>query len=301
MKKLLSIVALCALSVSVFAQFTADPPQHRAPGFIWSHDPPQHHRLNFHFCKQAPETMQDHSAQDFINRAGITQPGQAVAVTSLVMDLRRAGVWTKLMAFYPFMGGTAKSCAQNLVSAQYTIIWHGNPGFDPSGITGDGNSYGDTQCAPSMADPNSFHLYGWVCLNASQSPGPIFGTGTLISRSPASCCYMQAVAGACDAWGPNAYSSIEAAGFTAGNFLMQRTDANTCAVHTDQMNIVSAMSSMPPAVDSVKVLGAPPVCIGYTSGSLRALSIGASLSDAEITAYFAAVNRFQAALGRSIP
>ena len=54
-----------------------------------------------------PATVSDTDAQAFLNAAFITSQTQANAINTLVTDLKTAGVWTKMMAIYPFVGGNA--------------------------------------------------------------------------------------------------------------------------------------------------------------------------------------------------
>lgn len=57
----------------------------------------------------------DPDAQAFITAAGITDPTQQSAIDTLVIDLKGYGIWTKMKAIYPFVGGTATTHKYNLV------------------------------------------------------------------------------------------------------------------------------------------------------------------------------------------
>jgi hypothetical protein len=59
-----------------------------------------------------PKTVDD--AQAFITAAGITDPTQKSAIITLVADLKTYGVWTKMKAIYPVVGGTASQHKFNL-------------------------------------------------------------------------------------------------------------------------------------------------------------------------------------------
>jgi len=56
----------------------------------------------------------DASATAFIAAAGLTDTVQKSAVNTLVKDLKRFGIWDKIKAFYPFVGGSAASHKFNL-------------------------------------------------------------------------------------------------------------------------------------------------------------------------------------------
>ena len=57
----------------------------------------------------------DTSANAFLTAAGITDTAQKAAVNTLVKDLKRFNLWSKIKAFYPFVGGTANSHKFNLI------------------------------------------------------------------------------------------------------------------------------------------------------------------------------------------
>jgi hypothetical protein len=95
--------------------------------------------------------VSDTDAQAFINAAGLTDLGQANAVNTLVVDLKAAGVWTKMKALYPFVGGTATAHKFNLkdprdLDAAYRLVFNGGwvhsaTGALPNGTTGYANTF----------------------------------------------------------------------------------------------------------------------------------------------------------------
>ena len=94
----------------------------------------------------------DADADAFIAAAGITDPTQQSAIQTLVTTFKADGIWTKLQAFYPFVGGTASSHKWNLkdprdLDAAYRLVFgpvtsHSANGFINGGNVG--NSYADT-------------------------------------------------------------------------------------------------------------------------------------------------------------
>jgi hypothetical protein len=93
----------------------------------------------------------DTDAQTFLNAAVITDSTQASAVNTLVTSLKTAGVWTKMKALYPFVGGSATSHKFNLKDPrdldaafrlQFNGGWvHSSTGALPNGTTGYANTY----------------------------------------------------------------------------------------------------------------------------------------------------------------
>jgi hypothetical protein len=102
----------------------------------------------------------DPDAQAFITAAAITNPTQQTAINTLVVSLKANGLWTKMKALYPFVGGTAASHSYNLKNvAQYQMTWSGGVTHNANGVTGNGiNAFGNTGLADSILNVNDKHL-----------------------------------------------------------------------------------------------------------------------------------------------
>lgn len=92
----------------------------------------------------------DPNAQAYLNEI-ITQGGtytdsQGTAVNNLFVSLKSAGLYSKMVAMYPFVGGTANSHAINACNiGTHTITFFGGWTHNSSGITANGStSYADT-------------------------------------------------------------------------------------------------------------------------------------------------------------
>ena len=94
----------------------------------------------------------DPDAQAFITAAGITDNTQKTAINTLVVDMKGYGIWTKMKAIYPFVGGTASTHKWNLkdprdLDAAFRLVFlggwtHSSTGAFPNGT----NGYADTKC-----------------------------------------------------------------------------------------------------------------------------------------------------------
>ena len=100
----------------------------------------------------------DSDAQAFITAAGITDTTQKTAINTLVTSFKSYGIWTKMKAIYPFVGGTASSHKFNLkdprdLDAAYRLSFsgsgwvHSSTGAKPNGST----DYANTFLNPSTA------------------------------------------------------------------------------------------------------------------------------------------------------
>ena len=56
----------------------------------------------------------DIDVQSFLNVSGLTSSTQIKAVANLVSDLKEYGIWSKMKAIYPFVGGSANTNKWNL-------------------------------------------------------------------------------------------------------------------------------------------------------------------------------------------
>lgn len=105
----------------------------------------------------------DADALAFISAATITATTQIIAVNDLVVDLKAFGLWNKMIAVYPIIGGTADSHKFNLkdprdLDAAYRIVFSGNVTHSSTGMITAGG-YGDTKVNPASAMTlNDSHL-----------------------------------------------------------------------------------------------------------------------------------------------
>lgn len=119
-------------------------------------------------------------AQAFITAAGITDPTQISAINSLVNGLQTDGIWTKMKAIYPFVGGTASTHKYNLkdprdLDAAFRLVFNGGWTHSSTGALPNGtNGYADTKLVPSsVLSLNSSHISSYI-RNTSQ--GVLLGT-----------------------------------------------------------------------------------------------------------------------------
>jgi hypothetical protein len=106
----------------------------------------------------------DPDAVAFLNAQGNTNAKEKYALNRLVVDLKKAGIWTKCKAIYPFLGSTAAFHKWNLkdprdLDAAFRLVFfggwtHSSNGALPNGI----NGYANTYITPTDMGLNSAHL-----------------------------------------------------------------------------------------------------------------------------------------------
>jgi hypothetical protein len=83
----------------------------------------------------------DYDAELFITVTGITDATEQGAIRTLVSDLKTSGLWEKMAAVYPFVGGTATRHSYNLRNIGiFQISFSGGWTHDSNGITGNGTN-----------------------------------------------------------------------------------------------------------------------------------------------------------------
>lgn len=141
----------------------------------------------------------DPDAQAFLNAAGITDATITTAIDTLVIQLKTIGVWTKMKAIYPFVGGTASTHKFNLknpadTNAAFRLVFSGGWTHSANGIQGNGtNAFANTFYVPNTecnSQNNSIATYVRNNVNSGQpydlAASTDFGANTnpyaLISR-----------------------------------------------------------------------------------------------------------------------
>lgn len=95
-------------------------------------------------------------AADFITATGISDNTQIAAIQAMVMSFKASGLWWKLRAIYPFVGGTSETHKYNLKDSRdldscYRLTYVGSPTHDSNGITTGGGSKADTKFTQNMS------------------------------------------------------------------------------------------------------------------------------------------------------
>jgi hypothetical protein len=118
----------------------------------------------------------DTDAEAFLTAAGITDPTIESAINTLVIDLKDEGLWTKLIALYPFVGGTATTHKWNLkdprdLDAAFRLTFNGTITHDTNGVTGDGSTgWYNTYCSIlNDLSQNSAAIFAYIRNNTQSN------------------------------------------------------------------------------------------------------------------------------------
>lgn len=118
-------------------------------------------------------------ADAFIKAAGITDSTQQTAIKTLVNDLNGYGLWSKMKAIYPMVGGNATAHSYNLKdTTKFQIAFSGGWTHSSNGALPNGtNGYGDTFLNPTNAFSvnNNVHLSYYSRTNSNGTEVEIGG------------------------------------------------------------------------------------------------------------------------------
>lgn len=252
----------------------------------------------------------DTDAQAFITAASITDITQQNAIKQLVLDLKSYGIWSKMKAIYPFVGGTALSHKFNLkdprdLDAAYRLVFnggwtHSNTGALPNGS----NAYAETKLNQNtVMTLGNEHISYYSRTNISGTyvdMGVWDGTlnyGTqLLTRIfyPSSDSFVGYITDSNNSYTANSDSR--------GFFMANRP--NTTQLKLQKNTLINIFSNnVNSKVNNTFWIGARNINSTvnlYSPRETAFSSIGDGLTDAEATALYNAVQTYQTTLNRQV-
>ena len=248
----------------------------------------------------------DPDAQAFLNAAGITDATITTAIDTLVIQLKAIGVWNKMKAIYPFVGGTATTHKFNLknpadTNAAFRLVFFGGVTHDNTGIKFNGsNGYANTYIVPSahlQQNNNSVSVYSRTqptntfAYSGVWNPNFVHGYGSS--------------GGVIEVWQNTTSLSNISTNYTSFITAVRRGSGTA-----DAVEIYKAGVSIRTDTYSSQALQANNYYLGavnnngttqwYTTVNMAFASLGESLTDVEATNYYTAVQAFQTTLGRQV-
>lgn len=252
----------------------------------------------------------DVDATAFITAASITDTTQKSAINTLVTDLKGYGIWTKMKAVYPFVGGTASQHKFNLkdprdLDVAYRIVFSGGWTHDNlNGITPNGvNAVGDTFYRGSGVY-NNFALSYYTKTNVLQPDtvglytfGSVHGSnqsyGLIINRTNVN---LASVMGAETSVALKSYANVAQVGL----FTASRTSSSLNKVYKNNVLENTNTVSQTGTWGARNVFFGRPNPLAYTTMSCQFASISEGLTDADVNNLYNAVQAFQTSLSRQI-
>jgi hypothetical protein len=260
-------------------------------------------------------TAYNNETNAFLYASEITDNTQKSAVNTLVNDLKTAGVWSKMKAVYPMVGGTASTHKWNLINPQdtdaafrltFTGGWtHSSTGALPNGT----NGYANTFLSPSTSlTNNNTHMSYYSRTNTQGANKGLIGASvggsfiplfTIYGRSGSNVFFM-------DSYNYTTNRN-QGAELTGQSFLLN-TRISSASFKSFRNNLLVA-TGVNANADNVTAINFP-ISIGGLNlgGSVSQFSdfqcafstIGDGLTDAEAGNFYTAVQAFNTALARNI-
>lgn len=264
-------------------------------------------------CSSLGVVVYDTDALAYITNANITDSTQKSAVNELFLDFKSAGIYTKMTAFYPMLGGNAFSHKFNAkdprdLDAAYRLSFvggwnHTTTGALPNGTTG----YANTFITPLNNLTSLSHM-------------------SFYSRTDSTNYYMLGVQDDQTAIGAQMYlegnktidyyscSNVDASGITisststTGMYIVSRTTNQSLKAYKNGTLVGSNVSASFGYRANIRLY----LCgsnyrnsggtntIFYGNKECAFASIGSGLTDAEALALRTAVQKFNTTLGRNI-
>lgn len=250
----------------------------------------------------------DADAQAFITAAGITDATQQSAINTLVTDLKTYGIWSKMKAIYPIVGGTASAHKWNLkdprdLDAAFRLVFSGGWTHSSNGATPNGtNGYADTFLIPSTSlSQNSTHLSYYSRTNNTTGRTEM-GARTASGNE----CYLliryddQQIYGAINRGGYVRGGTLT----TTASYLIGSRLTSTTEKYYWQGSLFQTLSQTSANIPSHSIhIGAKNVAgtaNDFNNRQCAFASIGDGLTDTEAANLYTAVQAYQTSLSRNV-
>lgn len=251
----------------------------------------------------------DPDAQAFITAAGITDNTQKTAINTLVLDMKGYGIWTKMKAVYPMVGGTATTHKWNLkdpqdTNAAFRLVFNGGWTHSSTGALPNGtNGYANTFLGTTAISLNSGSLSYYSRTN--------FLTGAINID-------IGILATA-----PDSFSDLQIEGHVGYQFRFNDIGGGTQVAITDSRGLFTGSRTASNVIKNYRngtllatgssttgVTAAIPFYIGaanfmstatyFANRECAFASIGDGLTDTDAANFYTAVQAYQTTLGRQV-
>jgi hypothetical protein len=248
----------------------------------------------------------DTDAQAFITAAAITDPVQINAINTLVEGMKTDGIWTKMKAIYPFVGGTASTHKWNLKDprdsdAAFRLVFNGGWTHSSTGATPNGtNGYANTYLSPSSSlstTSGHFSFYSRTNNNTGvYDMGSSLGATeqNLITR------YLDDKFYTC--YGATAQVKSIANTSSLGLFVTNRNSSTNTTGYKNGAKVIdgaqtSALSTASLYISALNLTG---IAGSYSNRQTAFATIGDGLTDTDAANLYTRVQAFQTALSRQV-
>lgn len=254
----------------------------------------------------------DPDAQAFITAAGITDPTQKTAINDLVLGLKADSLWTKMIAIYPLVGGTAATHKWNLINPTDSDaahratfgggLTHSATGILPNGSTG----YMNTHVVPSTDMTNNDTHWSFYS-GTDTITGAVFDIGAVSGAVTIHYILRTNLLGGSQILS-DSYGGIYRLSPTVANSLGFFTDSVPDASHHSAFQDGVSLASNLAENDVTNVTVPITVFARNNGGTIqdfsnrecRFASFGSGLTDTDVANLYTHVQAYQTALSRNV-
>jgi len=247
----------------------------------------------------------DADALAFISAAAITDATQKSAIDKLVVDLKGYGIWTKMKALYPFVGGTAAQHKFNLknpldTDAAYRLVFNGGWTHSATGALPNGtNAYANTFLIENNTlSANNEHISIYSRTNSTGLFCDI-GAATSLTQSNIYPNYSGSFYTRVQGNSTNHVVNLNtAAMFIANRVISTEVQGWRNATKFTLSNNSVGKTTSPFFIGNASLNGVADT--NYSPRQYALASIGDGLTDTEAANYYTAVQTFQTTLSRNV-
>ena len=248
-------------------------------------------------------------ADAFIKAAGITDSTQQTAIKTLVNDLNGYGLWSKMKAIYPMVGGNATAHSYNLKdTTKFQIAFSGGWTHASTGATPNGtNAFGDTNFALNTLTQTNSHLsYYSRTLNDKAGYPTMIGSYGNAAYEQAGELYVRSVypyaGGQLGSYNTSIASYNESS--AQRHVLLSRTSSTSLKYYSNGTLRVTNSTTDTTGFGSYNIyLGAGNYLgtgASYSQAQCAFATIGEGLSDTDASNLYTSIQKFQTTLNRFV-
>lgn len=251
---------------------------------------------------------QDPDAKAFITASSITDTTQQSAINNLVVDFKQNGIWAKMKAIYPMVGGTELSHKFNLKDSRdlddafrlsFAGGWtHSANGALPNGV----NAYANTFLNDSVTmQLNNSHIsYYTRTDNGAQNMADM---GCFITGNHGTSIYIRTTGDVEAHKSQNSVTTTSYSGKTSGHFIVNRTNSTNFQLIIDGVQFYDRAEASVSTTNLEHYLGCMNVSgtpSNYSNRECAFATLGEGLTGVEYAAMYSAIQSFQTKLNRQV-
>lgn len=253
--------------------------------------------------------FKDPDALAFINAAVISSVVEQNAINQLVLSLKGKGLWTKMDAIYPFVGGTASTHKWNLrfpsdTNAAYRLVFNGGWTHSSTGATANGtNAYADTYLNLQSLVQNDAHMSIYQKNNYTPPGGASIDIGAFREGPPEGGAFIATEVVTNLSRGRMFLNALDYTSSDNRGYYILKSDATDTKYYINNVNqsTIANSGNFPLESKNIYIGAINTSGAGYFAAGLYAFaSLGSGLTNTQATDLYTVVQTYQTALSRQI-